>query len=90
VLGVKTCPIEYAEEGKKRKIRISNIASAEIEAQQGQGNADITVSNHPLAIAPGQSVVVARSKEANYKDHGIELEVSNKNGLYSPFSYENF
>ena len=89
VLGVKTCQIEYSEEGKKRKISISDDANAEIEAQPGQGNADITVSNHPLAIAPGQSVVVARSNKANYKDHGIELEVSNKNGLYSPFSYEN-
>ena len=88
VLGVKTCSIEYNEEGKKRKIRISDIASAEIEAQKGQADADITVSNHPLAIAPGHSAVVARSKRASYRDHGIELEVSNKNGLYSPFSYK--
>lgn len=85
----KICPIEYKAEGKKREIRISDIASAEIEAQKGQGEADITVSNHPLAIAPGHSAVVSRSKQASYRDHGIELEVSNKNGLYSPFSYQN-
>ena len=89
VLGVKTCSIEYNEEGKKREIRISDFASAEIDAQKGQGDEDITVSNHPLAVAPGHSVVVARSKQASYKDHGIEFEVSNKNGLYSPFSYKN-
>ena len=47
VLGVKTCSIEYNEEGKKREIRISDFASAEIEAQKGQGDQDITVSNLP-------------------------------------------
>lgn len=88
VLGVNACDIDYEAQGKKRRIRISDIASAEIEAQQGQGEADITVSNHPLAIAPGHQVVVARSKQARYRDHGIALEVSNKNGLYSPFSYK--
>jgi len=89
VLGVKTCTIEYEAQGKKRKIRIADIASAEIQAQPGQGEADITVTNHPLAIAPGYPAVVARSKEARYRDHGFELEVTNKNGLYSPFSYKN-
>lgn len=90
VLGVKACAIEYHEEGKKKRIRISEFGSAEIEAQKGQGDEDITVSNHPLAIAPGYSVVVAKSKQATYKDHGIDFEVSNKSGLYSPFSYKNY
>lgn len=87
VLGVKSCPIEYKAEGKRREIRVADIASAEIEAQQGQNDADITVTNHPLAVAPGYSATIARSKQASYRDHGIEFEVSNKSGLFSPFSY---
>jgi len=88
VLGVTSLPIDYQAEGKRRYLKISDVAEAEIEAQAGQGDAEITVSNHPLAIAPGQPAVVARSKRASYHDHGIELEVSGRNGLYSPFSYE--
>ena len=88
VLGVKSVPIEYHSEGKKRRLRIPEIAEAEIEALPGQGGAEVTISNHPLCIAPGQSAVVSKSKRASYRDHGLELEVSGKNGLYSPFTYQ--
>ena len=88
VLGVSSLPIDYQAEGKRRYLKISGVAEAEIEAQTGQGDAEITVTNHPLAIAPGHSAVVARSKRAHYHDHGIELEVSGRNGLYSPFNYQ--
>jgi hypothetical protein len=88
VLGVHSTGIEYRAEGKRRSFRIPNVAEAEIEAIPGQGEADITVNNHPLAVAPGQAAVVARSKNARYNDHGIQLEVSGKNGFYSPFVYE--
>jgi hypothetical protein len=88
VLGVHSARIEYRAEGKRRSIRIPNVGEAEIEAVPGQGEADITVNNHPLAVAPGQTVVLAKSKSAHYSDHGIQLEVSGKNGFYSPFVYE--
>lgn len=88
VLGVHSTPIEYRADGKRRSIRIPNVGEAEIEALPGQGEADVTVNNHPLAVAPGQTAVVAKSKSARYSDHGIELEVSGKSGLYSPFVYE--
>ena len=88
VLGLKSVPIEYHSEGKKRSLRIPEIAEAEIEALPGQGGAEVTISNHPLCIAPGQTAVVSKSKRASYRDHGLELEVSGKNGFYSPFTYQ--
>lgn len=88
VLGVKTVPIEFQANGKRRSLRIPNVAEAEIEALSGQGDAEVTISNHPLSIAPGQSVVVSKSSRASYDDHGQHLDVSGKNGLYSPFVYQ--
>ena len=64
------------------------MAEAEIEAIEGQGGAEVTISNHPLCVAPGYPAVAAKSKRLSYKDHGLEWELSEKNGFFSPFSYE--
>ena len=87
VLGVKAVSFNYSANGKKRSLSIPGIAEAEIEALQGQGGSDVTISNHPLAVAPGESAVVSRSKRLSYHDHGMKWEVSEKNGFYSPFAY---
>jgi hypothetical protein len=88
VLGVASAPIEYEMNGKQRRLRVGNVADAEIEAVGGANDAEVTVSNHPLCIAPGYPAVVAKSKAARYEDHGYRWTLSNQNGLYSPFSYQ--
>ncbi len=88
VLGVKSVPIEYQAEGKRRSLRIPNVGEAEIEALAGQGDAEVTINNHPLCVAPGQTAVVGKSKQVSYRDHGLQLEVSDKAGFYSPFTYQ--
>jgi len=88
VLGVKNTPIEYKAEGKCRSLQIPDVAEAEIEALAGQGDAEVTISNHPLAVTPGQTLVVSKSKRVSYNDYGLQLEVSDKNGFYSPFTYQ--
>jgi hypothetical protein len=87
VLGVKAVEFNYSANGKKRSLNIPNIVDAEIEAIQGQGGSDVTISNHPLAVAPGESAIVSKSKRLSYHDHGMEWKVSEKNGFYSPFTY---
>jgi len=87
-LGVKNVEIVYCSEGKNRSLKIPGIAEAEIEAIGGQGDGETTIAGHPLAIAPGFPVVVAKSKRMNYADHGFHWEISQKNGFYSPFAYD--
>jgi hypothetical protein len=87
VLGVKNASMTYEAAGKNRRLRIAEVAEAEIHALAGQGDADITITNHPLCIAPGYPAVVARSTRLTYRDHGLEWELSGKNGFYSPFHY---
>jgi len=88
VLGVKSVPIEFHAEGKSRSLRIPDVAEAEIEALAGQGDAEVNISNHPLCVTPGETLVVSKSKRLSYNDHGLQLEVSEKNGFYSPFTYQ--
>ena len=64
------------------------IPAEGFEKEAGQGGEDITINNHPLCIAPGYPVVVATSTHLTYRDHGMEWELSEKNGFYSPFRYE--
>ena len=87
VLGVKSKKIDFHADGKLRSIRIDGVADAEIEAITGQGGKEVTVANHPLTPVPGFPAVVSRSKRASYHDYGLALEVSGKNGFFSPFEY---
>jgi hypothetical protein len=88
VLGVASVKIDYRAEGKRRSLAIPNIAEAEIEAIEGQAGGDVTVSGHPLCIAPGEAAVVAKSKRLDYSDHRMQWTISDCNGFYSPFAYQ--
>jgi hypothetical protein len=87
VLGVKSKKIDFRADGKLRILRIDGVAEAEIEAIAGQGGKEVTVANHPLTPVPGFPAVVSRSRRASYHDYGLALEVSGKNGFFSPFDY---
>lgn len=87
-MGVQSAELIYEAEGKKRRLRIADIAEAEIQALSGQGNEDITITNHPLCISPVYPAVVAKSTRMTYRDHSLEWEMSEKDGFYSPFHYE--
>lgn len=87
VAGIRNVPIAFQAEGRKRSIRIGDLGAAEIEAIEGEGGGDTILQNPPLNLAPGQPLVVARSKRYRFADHGMSVEVSNKNGFYAPFTY---
>lgn len=86
-LGVRSLPIAFKAEGKKRSVSIPDVAEVEIAAIVGQGDGDVTISGHPLCVAPGHTVVVARSNHLKYTDHDINWEISEKTAFFSPFSY---
>ena len=88
VLGVSNLPMTYTAEGKRRSLKITGVADAEIEAVPGQGGDDITITNHPLCIAPGYAAVLSKSTNVTYQDHGLDWEFSGQSGFYSPFTYQ--
>jgi hypothetical protein len=88
VLGVKTVPIDYRVEGRRRSISISGLAELEIEAVPGQNGAEVTVAGPPFCVVPGIPSVVAKSKRLSYRDYGYQWELSDRNGFYSAFAYQ--
>jgi len=87
VLGVNSAAIEYQAKGKQRSLKINGTAEMVIEGIEGQGGADVTINNHPIAVAPGYPAVAAKSKKLRYQDHDFNWELSGKTGFYSPFTY---
>jgi hypothetical protein len=88
VLGVKSVPIEYRAEGKKRSVRIGNVAEAEIEAIPGQGDRLVEVHNVPFTVVPDVPMVLSKSSRCRYDDFGHSMDISERNGYYSPFAYQ--
>ena len=88
VLGVKAAPIEYRSEGKRRSLRLGDVADAEIEGLPRQDGGDATIAGPPFTLVPAFPAVVAKSKQMRFSDYGLKWEVSNKNGFFSPFAYQ--
>ena len=86
VVGVSSAAIEYKAEGKSRSLKVGSVAEMDIEAIQGGGGADVVISGNPLGIVPGEPMIGARGN-LSYHDHGMDWEISGKNGYYSPFTY---
>ncbi len=88
VLGAKSVGMDYRAQGKRRSLKIAGVGEAEIEALSGAGGSDVTVNGHPLAIAPGFPATAAKSKKLSYHDYGLDWELSDRNGFFSPFAYQ--
>lgn len=87
VRGVKAVPITFESDGKSGNIRIGELGAAAAAPIEGQGGEAPTLTNPPLAVAPGHPLVVAKTSRARFDDHGIAFDVSGRSALLSPFSY---
>ncbi|MCO6427409.1 DUF1326 domain-containing protein [Nitrosomonas communis] len=88
VLGATKIEIDYREEGNKRQLIIPGIAQAEIEGIQGIKGGEATINNPPLCVVTSHPAVVARSINYQYQDYDKSWQFTERNGFYSPFSYQ--
>ena len=90
LLGIRSVPIEFNIEGKKRrKIKIPAIAEMEIEGLTGSDpNVESKVVNPAFSNTPGIDPIIARATKHTYKDHGLEWDNSGRNAFYSKFTYD--
>jgi hypothetical protein len=89
VLGIRSVPIEFSIEGKKRrKMSIPSFAKMEIEGLIGSDpNTESKVTNPAFSNTPGDDPIIARSTTHTYKDHGLQWDNSGRNAFYSRFTY---
>jgi hypothetical protein len=83
-LGIKSVPIEFSIDGKKRrKIKIPSITEMEIE---GLAGSDPDIESHHFQILLAM-IPLLLSTRHTYKDHGLEWDNSGRNAFYSRFAY---
>jgi hypothetical protein len=88
MLGIKSVPIEFNINGKRRSLRVKDSLELEIEGVNGADpNKDVCLVNPVFSAVPGSDLIVARSNKYHYKDYGLEWNNSGKNGFYCKFSY---
>ncbi len=88
VAGVRSVPIKFEVDGKRRTLQIPSAIDLTVEAIEGADKSkESTVSNAPMLVAPGFAAVVAKSTKNSYSDHGMKWDNSGKNGFYSKFAY---
>lgn len=89
ILGIRSVPIEFNIEGKKRrKIKIPAIAEMDIEGLTGSDpNVESKVVNPAFSNTPGIDPIIARATRHTFKDHGLEWDNSGRNAFYSRFTY---
>jgi len=87
VLGVKSVPIEFKVESKKRSLLIPQIVQVDVEGISGQDGGEVVINNPPFIAVPGAPVVAAKSREFRYKDYGLDWNFSERNSYYTNFRY---
>jgi hypothetical protein len=85
-LGSRSAKIEYTVAGKTRSVKVQGIADVEVE--------DFTKLNGKTAefrnahgLAP-DLLYVAKSNKLEYKDHGMDWQITDKNSYHAPFSWK--
>ena len=88
IVGVRSVPIDFSVNDGNHAVTIPNIVDVEIAPITGQGDGPVTISGHPLCIAPGFPATAAKSSRMSFSDHGMKWDVTDKTGIFSPFAYQ--
>ena len=85
---VKSAPIDFSSDEKRRSLRIKDTLELDIEAVAGGDKNRVSfLTNPPFSVVPGADLTIARSSKYNYSDHGMKWNNSGKNGFYCKFKY---
>ena len=87
-LGVEVAPIEYADDGRRHRARIGELAEIEIEdfvpPQTPEGEVSkLTGIFHPV----NSTLTIARATTSRFNAFGLEFSHEGKNGHSAPFSW---
>lgn len=87
VLAVEHAGIDYEVSGGERHIRISGRGAVHAAAIAGADGGSVSIVNHPLSVAPGHPLTVAKAQSMHHQAHGLDFDFSERVAYYSPFSY---
>jgi len=87
-LGVEVAPIEYADDGRRHRVQIGDLAEIEVEdfvpPQVPEGE-PYKLKN--IFYPPNSTLTIARATTSHFNAFGLEFSHEGKNGLSAPFSW---
>jgi hypothetical protein len=90
VLGVKTAPIAYSTNGKRRSVEIPGIMSLAVRpvpSAMGEDAEMVARNAHPFA--PEGVVMAVGEPDSTWSDYGMRWDNSGRNGHYAPIHWSN-
>ena len=87
VKGVHFVPIAFETDGKRGSLMVGSVGNSAWQPIEGQNGGTVTVQGQPLAISPGNPVVVGRASRARFQDHGIDFDASGRQAMVAPYAY---
>jgi hypothetical protein len=87
VVGAKTVPIEYRNEGKKRSARIDGVLNANIQAVPAAVPDAVVIKLNANPLFPGQDWVQAYGTQTTYSDYDFQWDNTGKCADYAEFSW---
>jgi hypothetical protein len=87
VLGAKSLPIEYRNEGKQRSARIDGVLDANIQAVPAAVPDAVVIKLNANPLFPGQDWVQAYGTQMTYRDYDFQWDNSGKCADYAQFQW---
>lgn len=88
ILGVESVPMRYDIDGRHHQLEVGELAGASLKAIEGQDGEEVTISGHPVAVAPGNTGTVAKSDHVSHRGYGLDWHFSGRTAFYSAFQYQ--
>ena len=92
VLGVHSATITLGGDDKSKTLTVESNGNGSgemtVNALEGEDGGAVIVRNHPLAVAPGNDIVVHKSVKGEFNGHGRHWQVSDTVSLASQFQYQ--
>ena len=87
MLGVEVAPIEFADDGRRHRVRIGEAVDIEIEDFAAAQEGDVMTLNgigHPA----GSTLALAQGLRSRIQAFGLDVDNTGKNGHSAPFSWQ--
>jgi hypothetical protein len=87
LLPIRSAPISFAADGKKRTVSIAKVTAVTVEAITGAGRQVVWMENvgHPYSTR----LAVARGSSSQFRDHQLSFDNSGRNGHFSHIEWSN-
>lgn len=84
-LPARVAPIDFGKDGRRRWARIPGVLDVEIEGIEGRDGAETWIENVRHFVA--SRLAAARATRSSYRDHGLTLDNTGRNGHYAAFAW---